>query len=262
MNTLVTQYFREGPNFEKVIFLNEASNLGWNDIVKMIPDFSRGWFELSRISVENRIHFTYDFWLDRLPFHVNVYPALDSFFGKLGDVGVVLVYAQEMWSSELIYSFHDNSSFFRGLPGASLPDLEEMKVGFGFSWPRDYLSFMKMHNGFGHLSEMGLLKLEDLARAKRDLTHLVLKSDRIIKSGAVSIDPGALYPFYEVYGLSSFQCFYRDWYPTSEMGNIYFSGMDYKVSDTQQEKYWSDQLAFPTFLEWLVYYLEGMSISL
>ncbi len=261
MNTLVSQYFRQGPHFEKVIFLSDLTNMDWNQVIELVPELPRGWFELSRVSLENRIHFTYDFWLDRLPFNVKVSPALDDFFERLDDVGVVLGCGADGWSAELVYSLKDNSSFFRGCVPAFLPDLEEIKMSLGFSLPRDYLSFTKIHNGFGRRSEMGLLKLDELGEAKRRLTDLIVKSDRILKGGSISIDPGALCPFYEVYGMSSFQCFYADWYPASEMGNVYFSGIDYTVSDTSLEKNWGENLAFPTFLEWLIEYLEGMSLS-
>ena len=262
MNSLVTQYFREGPNFEKVIFLSDHVDIRWKDIIEKSPDFPRGWFELNRISVENRIHFTYDFWLDKLPFNANIHPVLTAFFDRLDDVGIVLHWKKEVWVPELIYSLRDNSSFFRGLTGASQSDLEEIKVNAGFLLPRDYLAFMKIHNGFGQLSQMGLLKADALGEAKRRLTEMILKTDQVVKSGPISVDPSALCPFYEVYGLNSFQCFYEDWYPNSEMGNVYFSGIDYTVSDTSLQRAWSENLAFSTFLEWFIDYLEGMSLSL
>jgi len=262
MNLLVNQYFREGANFEKVILLSDLPNMSWQEVVQMAPNFPRGWFELSRISIENRIHFTYDFWLDKLPFNVSVYPGLTRFFEKLDDVGVVLACKKDRWTPQLVYSLSDNSSFFRGLPGAMQSDLEELKMSLDFPLPRDYLAFMKIHNGFGRISEMGLLRSDELASAKRRLTEMILKTDQLVKSGLISVDPGALCPFYEVYGLDSYQCFYADWYPTNEIGNVYFSGIDYTVSDTSEQKAWSENLAFPTFSEWFIYYLEGMSFSL
>jgi len=261
MNRLVNQYFLEENRFEKVIFLADSLDLDWSAVTEIISDFPRGWFELSRISVQDRIQFTYDFWLDRLPFHINMSSVLNQFFGKLEDVGVVLICNEGLWSCELIYSLKDNSSFFRGCPGASSPDIEEVKMSLGFSLPRDYFAFMKIHNGFGRRSEMGLLKLDELVDARRRLSQSILKADRIVKSGSTSVDPGALLPFYEVYGLASFQCFYTDWYPGNEPGNVYFSGVDYTVSDTRREKFWNENLAFSSFLEWFIYYLEGMSIS-
>jgi hypothetical protein len=99
------------------------------------------------------------------------------------------------------------------------------------------------------------LKVDELTESKRWLTQKIIQNERILKSGAVSVDPSALYPFYEVYGLASFQCFYADWYPTSEMGNVYFSAIDFTLSDLSEERNWADQLAFPTFLDWLIDYL-------
>lgn len=261
MNSLVRQYFSEGNNFDKIIFLNDCSSMSWNELSKITPACPRGWFELSRISVENRIHFTYDFWVDQLPFNAHAGPILSCFFEKLDDVDVVLNLKNDSWSAELVYSLNDNSSFFRGLPGATQSNLDEIKTNFSLSLPKDYLSFMKIHNGFGQLSEMGLLKIEELSTAKRRLTEMILKTDQLVKSDSVTVDPSALFPFYEVYGLSSFQCFYADWYPTNQMGNVYFSGIDYTVSDVKLEGALSENLAFPTFLEWFVYYLEGMNLS-
>ena len=53
----------------------------------------------------------------------------------------------------------------------------------------------------------------------------------------------------------------RSWYPGSEMGNVYLSGIDYTISDYRDRKEWADRLAFPTFLDWLAFYLEGNSLD-
>ena len=41
------------------------------------------------------------------------------------------------------------------------------------------------------------------------------------------------------------------------MGNVYLSGIDYTLSDVSDKKAWAENLAFPTFSEWLAYYLRG-----
>jgi hypothetical protein len=91
--------------------------------------------------------------------------------------------------------------------------------------------------------------------------EMIIKAPHVVKSGFVAVDPGTLVPFYESSGLNSFQCFYADWYPGSEMGNLYFSGLDYTVSDLTRQSAWEENGAFPTFLEWLASYLEGMEIA-
>lgn len=264
MNSLVRQFFTESKevSFKEVLFLSDEKSVDWEQVIRMAPDLPRGWFELSRVATQDRIEFTRDYWLDRIPYHPNAHPAFFEFFETLDDVTVVLTRSDEdePMNAELVYSLADNSCFFRGRPPSREQDLNELKTEIGVSLPRDYLSFMKIHNGFGKLSEMGLLELEEIAHARRRVMDLLLQTEKRVKSGEVDVDPGSLIPFYEALGLSSFQCFYTDWYPGSEMGNVYLSGIDYTLSDVSDKKGWVENLAFPTFSEWLAYYLQGMNL--
>jgi len=266
MNSLVRQFFtvseKDEMQYKEVLFLGENTNITWEEISKRAPDLIRGWFELSRISPLDRVEFTRDYWLDRLPYHPVAHPLFYEFFDQLDDVAVVLTRQNdEALAPELVYSLEDNSCFFRGKPPCSEEDLLEMKNEIGISLPRDYLAFNRIHSGFGKLSEMGILSVGEIGDAKRRILEMIIRSERHLKSGknnGTRVDPGSLIPFYEAMGLSSFQCFYADWYPGSEMGNVYLSGIDYTISDTRS---WADSLAFPTFMEWLAYYLEGMNVS-
>lgn len=264
MNSLALQFFEKGSesNFQEVLFLSEEKEVDWRQVSEKAPDLPRGWFELSRLNSIDRVEFTRDFWLDRLPFHPRTHLALADFFSRLDDVGVVLSRGEEPFQAELIYSLADNSCFFRGLPPATDIDVQEFQSEIGISLPRDYLAFIRIHNGFGKLSELGMLKIEEIGEARRHLEKLFLQGEKPIKAKGHLIDPHSLIPFYEAYGLASYQCFYSDWYPGNEMGNVYLSGIDYIISDTSDRKAWAENLAFPTFLEWLIYYLEGMSLSL
>ena len=261
MNALVRQFFKE-DQFKEVRFLSDEPTATWGEISKIAFDLPRGWFELSRVSPRDRIEFTRDFWLDRIPYHPSAHPAFFEFFEQLDDVAVVLtrIREDEPFDAELVYSFADNSSFFRGRPPCTGGDLLALKDEIELDLPRDYLSFVQIHNGFGKLSEMGLLEVEEIAYAKRRVMDLILQTEKRVKSGDLDVDPGSLIPFYEALGLSSFQCFYTDWYPGSEMGNVYLSGIDYTLSDVHDKKTWAENLAFPTFSEWLVYYLQGMNL--
>ncbi len=266
MNSLCRQFFTANKEnrFNSVRILSEEPKSTWDDVNQIALDIPRGWYELSRIMPRDRVEFTRDFWLDRIPYHPSVHPAIFEFFERLDDVAVVLLQRMsgEPMDAELVYSLADNSSFFRGQVPLNEETLAECKGEFDFNLPRDYLAFLKIHNGFGKLSEMGLLELQDVMEAKRRVINLILKADRRIKSGEVDVDPGALVPFFEFLGLSSFQCFYSDWYPGSEMGNVYFSGIDYTISDVSQKKTWGENLAFPTFSEWLSTYLQGMNLCI
>jgi hypothetical protein len=264
MNPLARKFFV--PNREnqlrQVIFLNEEPQITWEQASTLVYNLPRGWFELSRIGTEDRVEFIRDFWLDRIPYHPVVHPALFEFFEGLDDVIVVLTSKREgePMEAELIYSLADGSSFFRGKPPCSEGEAQDVQRELDVTLPRDYVSFCRIHNGFGKLSEMGLLELDDLSSAKRSVINLLLKTEKRVKCGEMEVDPGALIPFYEALGLSSFQCFYSDWYPGTEMGNVYLSGVEYTLSDVRDKKSWVENLAFPTFSEWLVYYLQGMDL--
>lgn len=260
MNGLVHQYFHEDANFEEALILSEQPEKSWSDAVLLAPDLPRGWFELSRLPPNDRVDFTRDFWLRALPYRPPFHKALNDFFGTLDDVGAVLS-LNGGWTSQLVYSLRDNSCFFRGLPPAADPDLAELQDEVNFVFPRDWTAFMKIHNGFGKLLELGILAVEDIGIAKRRAMEMVLKSQRPVKSRDASVDAEALIPFYEAFGLNSFQCFFADWYPEGEMGNVYFSGIDYTISDTSHREAWSENGAFPSFSEWLVSFLEGMDIA-
>ena len=127
--------------------------------------------------------------------------------------------------------------------------------------PYDFLSFTRLHNGFGKLSEPGILRIEEIESAREEVRRVLTNGDKLITWKGHIIDPESLIPFYEDYGLNSYQCFFSDWYPNSEMGNVYLSGINYTVSDTIDRNSWVEQLAFTSFLEWLTVFLEGMNVS-
>jgi hypothetical protein len=244
MNIQIREFFRvDGvgePHFQDVRFLSEEKALSWNDAEKM--GLSRSWFELSRISVENRLEFTKGFWLKTLSFHPKATPVIENFFNQLDDV-VVLVCRQTIedpWRAELIYSMADNSTFFRGLSPASEEEIALVKKQLEPDLPSNFWAFSRLHNGFGRLSELGILPLEDLKDARDRLISSVFRSDKQLRMGEAKIDPYSLFP-------------------ESEMGNVHFSGIDYTLSDTFERKEWAENLAFPTFLDWLAAFLEGMN---
>lgn len=263
MNSLAKKFYEVGGdlNIQEAIFLSDHKDLLWEEISEKVPDLPRGWFELSRISVEERIEFVSGLWLDRLPFHPKVYPFLSHFFSRLDDIAIVVVKQGFDAQPEMVYSLADNSSFFRGFPPATEEDVRQFRSEIGAIIPHDYLSFLRLHNGFGKLSEQGLIRMEEISPVRERMKGILLHQDKVIQRKGHIVDPDALIPFYEDYGLNSFQCFFADWYPGSEMGNVYLSGINYTVSDLTDRQNWVEQLAFPCFLEWLVYYLEGMSIS-
>ncbi len=266
MNTLVRDFYRakedEESLFRLVTFLSDSPD-SWMEVNRKSAKLPRGWFELCRLPCEDRIEFVRDFWLNLLPYHPSFHIFLTEFFDKLDDVGVVLTQtsAEAPWVVEMIYSLKDNSSFFRGLPPCSESDLNELKSSIALPLPRDYLAFLRIHNGFGKLSDLGLMRVDQVIISQKHLQDQFLWGERSLKMGNQAIDPGSLIPFFELYGLGSYQCFFNEWYPGSEMGNVYLSGIDYTISDYRDRKEWADHMAFPTFLDWLAFYLEGNSLD-
>lgn len=143
MNSLVRNFFagKEEIAFKEVIFLSEEPGAQWEEISKKAPDLPRGWFELSRVSAQDRIDFTRDFWLDRIPYHPSAHPAFFEFFEQLDDVGVVLSRRKDgvPFVSELVYSLADNSTFFRGRPPCKDREIEELKNEIEERLPQDFL---------------------------------------------------------------------------------------------------------------------------
>ena len=269
MNSLIRQFFcveegKKDVHFRDVIFLNERSDWSWEETSENAPTLPKPWFELSRLSASDRIEFVSDLWLERLPYHPKCYAELENFFARLDDIGIVLhkQSEEEVFTVEMLYSLSDNSTFFRGLPPCKEEEWSQWISQIPYDLPRDFRAFCHIHHGFGKLSELGVLKLDEIVEERRRMIHSILEASSILRVGGQLIDPHLLIPFFESFGLASYQCFYADWYPASEMGNIYLSGIDYTVSDITDTRAWTEHLAFPTFLEWLVHYLEGMSLCI
>ncbi len=265
MNALVQEFYhtsaKKGESvFDSVLFLSESKE-SWEKTRALCGDLPRGWYELSRISCADRIAFTRDFWIGKLSYHPSFYKFISDFFGRLDDVDVILSRESKgaPWIAEMVYSLKENRSFFRGSPPCKEEDLAALKGSFNVILPRDYLSFLEIHNGFGKLSELGLLSAKEVISVREKLMNSLLANEKSLMNRGRVVDPGALIPFFASFGTDSYQCFFSDWYPGNEMGNVYFSGIDYTLSECSDPKEWFDQLAFPTFLDWMAFYMEGNS---
>jgi hypothetical protein len=71
--------------------------------------------------------------------------------------------------------------------------------------------------------------------------------------------PKSLIPFYESFGQPFFQCFWGDWYPDQEMGNVYYSNATKKILVSNKKDDCLETMAFETFTDWLVFYLEKLN---
>jgi hypothetical protein len=75
-------------------------------------------------------------------------------------------------------------------------------------------------------------------------------------SKGAPVNPKSVIPFYESFGIPFYQCFWGEWYPQQEMGNVYFSHTTKTISDVGGTDSSAESMAFQTFVEWLMFYLE------
>lgn len=259
-------YGREGPNahFYRVIALHHEPDLDWEELSQKIPLLPRGWFELSRLPTEDRIEFTRAYWMAKIPFispnESHLEERLDTFFQSLDDIEIFATQSKpdHPFDVHMVYGLKEATGFFHGSPPAADLALDNLRKQFAHvNLPPDYLAFLQIHDGFSKYTDTGLIKSRDMARVFQQLQHL-LSEEILVRPDGQGIDPSSLIPFYESFGLHCYQCFYADWYPEEEMGNIYFSENDRTISNFLDRNHLEENLAFSTFLGWLVFYLEDI----
>lgn len=263
MNPSVFEFYQnEGRESEKRFFetvlLDEESYLSWKEVSKMAPSLPRGWFELSRLSLEDRLDFSCDFWQKTLPYLPHFSNFLTGFFGRLEDIAVFLTKKtrNSSYEAELVYSMKNENCFFRGRPPIASGEIELLGQHFHDRLPRDYLSFFKIHNGFCRNDENGLLSSRQVIEYTDKMQSFLLDEEKIIKSSKGEVDVSNLIFFYQDTNHNAFQCFYYDWYPNGGIGNVYLSLNELAISDYGNLASSKERLSFPAFLDWLIFYLE------
>lgn len=266
MDHHIAEYYKEsgGNNlspgcYSRIIQLNKHPQLTWKEVLQMAPQMSRGWFELSHLPVSDRIEFSRDYWISKLPYHECIPQLLEKFFSSLDDIGVFLTQKQydDVFECKLIYSIANNGGFYHG----NLPMSEREKIDLynqfpGIILPQDYIAFMEIHNGFAKINDVGILEAKSVYPTFLELKERLTRREPIVGADGQAFDPSKLIPFYHSFGTQCFQCFFDEWHPENEMGNVYFSEMSRTISDVTGIKSSIDQMAFATFSEWLAFYLE------
>lgn len=102
--------------FHQVIALHEAPDIDWHTISKKVPTLSKGWFELSRLPTKDRIEFTRDYWLTKLPYREGFSEFIVRFFDALDDIGIYVTQKKfdDPFEINLVYSLKGDSGFYRG----------------------------------------------------------------------------------------------------------------------------------------------------
>jgi hypothetical protein len=265
MDDHVKEFYHESDenlprrNFHKVIAINDNPKITWEHVVKLIPQICKGWYELSHLNAKDRIQFVEDFWMSKLPYHPNFNPFIGKFFRSLDDIGVYLVQPKinDPYECHLIYSLKDNRGFFKGNHFATEEKINHLKVQFPqFNLPEDYIGFLQIHDGFSKATDLtGIIPSSQLPSAYQNFQELILEEGGITSNDGIEVDPTTLLPFYASFGMPFYQCFWSEWYPEQEMGNVYYSDSSKTISGIRDVDP-TLNMSFPTFLDWLMFYLE------
>ncbi|MGK5594842.1 MAG: SMI1/KNR4 family protein [Parachlamydiaceae bacterium] len=242
--------------FHKVLALHDGCQHRWEDLSTLSPSLPKGWFELVHLSSEDRISFVKEFWLSKFSSNPGF---KDHFFTQLDDICVFLVQKKfdDPFDCHMVYSLKDNGGYFKGLPPAKEQDIQRIRNAFiEFILPEDFYQFLTIHDGFSKATDTGIIKSSELEQSYQSFQEMLAKEDSITTSLGYTVNPNTLIPFYESFGMPFFQCFWAEWYPDSEMGNVYFSGLTKTISNVKCADPTSENMAFPTFIAWLNFYLE------
>lgn len=247
-------------NFHRVISLNSEPQVTWEEIVDKVPKLCKGWYELAHLSPADRLEFLCDYWLIRLPYHPDLKDFLVSFFNELDDIGVFVIQKkfEDPFTAELVYSRRGGNGFFRGSIGASEEDLAFLQKKFpNHFFPKEYFSFLQIHNGFSKTTDCtGIIPSHKIFETYLNFQEMIDALPPVETTRGELVDSKSLIPFYESFGMPFFQCFYGEWYPGEEMGNVYYSGLTNAISDIKDNLTGTENMAFATFTDWLMFYLE------
>lgn len=246
-------------NFHEVIVLNEAPALTWEKAHQKAATLPKGWFELSHLKPEDRIEFTKDFWSAKLAFQPKLTDFLSKFFASLDDIGIFLVQKKfdDPFEPHLIYSIKSNGGFFKGLVPATEQSIVKLKNSFpNIIFPEDYIGFLQIHDGFSKTSDTGIIPSGNLAKQYACFQQMIKGQDPLTTGNKEQVDPKSLIPFYQSFGMPFLQCFWGEWYPENEMGNVYYSGLTKTISTVKCRDPGMENMAFPSFADWLMFYME------
>lgn len=258
------QYSDEGPsgNFHRVIALTDAPDVDWDVLCKKVPSLCKGWFELALLSRRDRIDFSRDYWLDKLPYRSGFSEFLPRFFDAMEDVEIFITQKSydDPYEACIVYALKGDS-FYRGGAGATEEQIEKLQKLFpDYILPADYKAFLQIHNGFWKTTDStGILPINCLEPTGVEFQKLLAQQDRLLTTSGKEVNPRSLIPFYKSFGMPFYQCFWGEWYPAEEMGNVYYSDLTKSITYADGVESSPENMAFPTFLDWLMFYLEQIA---
>jgi len=246
-------------HFHRVMPIHDDPTIDWSQLKALSPGLCRGWFELAKLPSSDRIEFSHDFWLSKLPYRPNLKESLDNFFGQLDDIGIFITQQKydDPFSSTMVYSLRDNEGFFLGNDPAGEQEILALQRDFlDTILPNDFTTFLQMHNGFAKYTDTGVTSTGEMYKRYEEFQEGFEKEYPIPLFKGEPVNPKDLIPFYKSFGMPYFQCFWKQWYPDQEMGNVYYSLKARTIPDYILTGVGSETMAFETFVDWLMFYLE------
>lgn len=248
-------------NFHRVIPLHNAPDMDWKTISAIAPALPRGWYELCQLSVSDKIEFTLSYWLTKLPFHPKWSHFISQFFGSLDDIAVFLTQKkmESPFEAQMVYSLAENRGFFRGGAPCGEKEITDLQKLFpDYILPNDYLTFLQIHDGFCKTTDCtGIISTKQMPQKFQEFQKMVENLGQLTTRSGKWVDPKSLIPFYESFGMPYYQCFWAYWHPIEGMGNVYYSSSAHTISEADEaDPLCPERLAFPTFIDWLMFYLE------
>lgn len=246
-------------HYHRVIALHEEPTIDWDEVSKLAPVLCHSWYELARLPVQDRLEFVREFWCSKFRSQPDFVTFTTNFFDSLDDLGIFLT--QQCYDSpfeiSLVYSLNDDEGFFHGKPPITEDEIIALQKVFpNYILPVDYVDFLSIHNGFAKQTDTGIRPSRDMQQSYQDLQMVLEKGEPLRTTSGVTINPKSLIPFYKSFDTPFFQCFYGDWYPDKEMGNVFYSGISHTISDFTKQDNNLETMAFNTFTDWLKFYLE------
>ncbi|MFA6119387.1 MAG: SMI1/KNR4 family protein [Parachlamydiales bacterium] len=258
MNNSVAEYYQKNliSGFEDIIIVEKETKASFEELKKLAPNFPKAWHELSQLDLSDKIEFSSLFFSKTIPYLPHIYPKVLDFFSNLEDLSVIMSKKPKLpnYDVELVYSMMNDSTFFRGRPPLDSFSISLVNRQFNESLPHDFLSFLKIHNGFAKNNDSGVIEAENIYDVTNNMLDLIEDQKKIVTCNNQIIDPKDLIFFYQSYQKVDFQCFYNRWVSNSDIGNVYYSYSDSTISNFHDKA--TENMAFATFLDWLVFYLE------
>lgn len=267
MDAHINEFYTAGSGkkarFTDVIALHDQRDVSWEMAKEKAPRLPRGWYELAQLPISDRLEFTEEFWLAKMPFHPHLAESILHFFSTLDDIGIFMTQEKvsPAYEAVMVFSISNDGGYFSGSPPATYEQCMALQSQFPeWIFPDDYLAFLQMYNGLHKSTDMtGIIHAEMVLPVYERLQEILKRQDPLKTRKGKTVDSRTLIPFYESFGLPAFQCFWGEWHHELGMGNVYYSLDEKIISDTEKGDHGSDNLAFPTFSEWLMFYLEPVT---